>query len=268
MIKKIALASLSSVLFLFSAFSSAGDVEDFSPTFKFRNDTGCWPSRTNYGDNSGECRQKSEFTNDKPPVFWERYSETVDGKEHSLITYWVYYSNQNRCSSLGGAHPDDWEMVTVHVVDSELKHVTYGQHNGRYTLSAGGMDMDGTHPVVYVGKYSHGNYHDQRSQSNRAYNFNTGRFCFYWRDPRGADYTWQPTWYKHLTSIGRTSEFPGSTNPLQRLTRPQDMTVCRNDGGRVVAGIIDGTEDTCERNPEYLKDSRVTLKELFHLSNN
>ena len=112
--------------------SYAGEVEDFAPVYKLRSDLQCWPSYTNLGANSGTCRSKAEFLSDLPPVFWEDHTETKSGVTTRLITYWVYFSNQPKCSAIaGGDHVDDWEKITVHLEEGVLKHVTYNQHNGR-----------------------------------------------------------------------------------------------------------------------------------------
>ncbi len=253
-------------LFLIGSPVQADDKSQFRPVFKLRGDLECWPTAPSQGNNSGICRSKGDFLNNPPRVYWEKYQETVNGKVHKLITYWGYYGNQNACSTLGGAHVDDWENITVHIVDHQLKHVTFSQHNGRYTLAADSVELDSTHPVVYIGKYSHGNYHDQRSKcSANNWCYTTGRYCYYWRDPRGPGETWSPQLSK-LSNVGQSSVFPGSENPLTRDLRPHERTVCRTDGGRVIGGIIDGTENTCDRNPNYLKDETMILRDMFYLN--
>lgn len=244
----------------------ADDVNDFKPVYKLRTDNECWPTSPANGANSGECVTRSEYQATNVPVFWETYEENVNGKTHKLITYWNYYGDQNGCTTWDSGHADDWEAITVHVVNHELEHVTYWQHNGRYTKSADTIEKDGEHPIVYVGKYSHGNYHDQRSRASAdSWTFLTGGYCYYWKDPRGPGETWSPV-AQTLDSVGFDDVFPGSTNPNLRSERPHERTVCREDGGQVLAGIIDGTENTCERNPSYLQDETMTLQSLFYLN--
>ncbi|WP_231758632.1 hypothetical protein [Microbulbifer elongatus] len=249
-----------------TAASAAGNtVEDFRPLFKLRSDLQCWPTWPAAGGNSGDCVSKSAFIASAPPVFTETYGETVNGREHQLITYWAYYGNQNACSTFGGAHVDDWENVSVHLVDGNLRHITYSQHNGRYTITPDMAEMDGNHPLVYVGKYSHGSYHDQRARASAdAWAFFSGDYCFYWKDPRGPGETWSPQ-TRDLAEVGMASVFPGSQNPLTRELRPHQRTVCRVDGGQVIGGVIDATENTCARNPDYLQDPALTLQDLFYL---
>ena len=202
----------------------ANDISDFRPLFKLRSDLECWPTAPDQGNNSGNCLSKSEFLSSPPPAFWEQYQEVVNGKEHKLITYWIYFGNQNACSTLGGAHVDDWENVTVHLVDGELMHVTYSQHNGRYTKRASDIELDAQHPISYLGKYAHGNYHDQRSKcSADGWCYLVGDYCYYWKDPRGPGESWSPS-LAELSSVGVDSVFPGSQNPLTRDLRPHERT--------------------------------------------
>ena len=253
-------------LFALAPLVQASNVDDFRPVYKLRNDLQCWPSHAANGNNSGVCLSREQFNQDAPPVYWETHEETVNNRHHELITYWNYYGNQNGCTTLDGGHDDDWEAITVHVVDNEMKHVTYWQHNGRYTKRVEDIELDDSHPIVYVGKYSHGNYHDQRSRARfDAGAYATGTYCYYWRDPRGPGQTWA-SGLAALDSVGISSVFPGSTNPLNRDQRPHERGVCRTDGGRVIAGIIDGTENTCDRNPDYLKNGNMSLRDMFDLN--
>lgn len=252
-------------LFAFSFAVQANAIDDYRPVFKLRSDLECWPSHPAGGNNSGDCVSKASFLSSPPPLFVETYEEEVNGRQHQLVTYWAYYGNQNGCAAVDGGHVDDWENVTVHLVDGAAWHVTYSQHNGRYTRRYQDVEREGQHPVAFVGKYSHGSYHDQRSRcSADGWCYLTGNYCYYWKDPRGPGEVWSPA-TEPLSNVGAESVFPGSTNPLQRSVRPWDQPVCRTDGGRVIAGFIDATEDTCDRNPDYLKDEHMTLKEMFYL---
>lgn len=83
------------------------------------------------------------------------------------IDYWVFYAMQSYCASQVikvGYHAADWEHVTVLLrqdVHGEyrLERVAFHQHGGWYTRNRGEFELhDGTHPVAYVGKNSHGMY--------------------------------------------------------------------------------------------------------------
>jgi hypothetical protein len=252
-----------SILFTTSqAYAADQEVSTFKPIFNLRTDLRCWPSYTNTGANSGDCRSRQDFLADSPPIFWEDHLQTSNGVVHRLITYWVYLSHQSKCGLFGGDHVDDWEKITVHLENGKLKHVTYNQHNGRYTLDAASVPLTGgTHPLIYTGKYSHGSYHDQRS--NCALDgacYADMNYCFYWKDPRGPGVAWSPT-VVPLSDLSTTAIFPGSSNPHQRSSRPHRDKVCREDGGNDIALGI-GIENTCKRNPAYLKDDSMTLEEM------
>jgi len=258
------LITLLSYLFTMNSYADQ-DVTTFKPLFKLRSDLNCWPSYTNDGANSGDCRHRDHFLADQPPIYWEEHTETANGVTARLITYWVYYSHQGKCGIGVGEHVDDWEKITVHLENGKLKHVVYNQHNGRYILDAASAPMAGTHPIVYSGKYSHGSYHDQRS--NCAFdggcyvNFN---YCFYWKDPRGPGIDWSPS-LQPLSALSTTANFPGSTNPHQRSSRPHRDKVCKELGGNDIVGGI-GIENTCDRNPAYLKDETMTLEAMVEES--
>ena len=131
--KTIAAFIMASLYFL--SMASASELQDFKPVFKLRNDLQCWPTDPAQGLNTGTCTSKSIFQASPPYVYAESYSEFVGGNSHSLITYWAYYGNQNGCTTFDSGHSDDWEPVTVHTVNGSIRHVTYWQHNGRYTKS-------------------------------------------------------------------------------------------------------------------------------------
>lgn len=100
--------------------------------------------------------------------------------QQTRIHYWWFYGYQHPCFAGEGAHNGDWEhiMVTLAEDKSKVAAVTYSQHNGSYTRIAGprdapctpagsgrcagsrGFASEGSHPVVYVGKYAHGSYHN------------------------------------------------------------------------------------------------------------
>ena len=93
---------------LYSTSVWADDAQTYAPSFQLRSDLECWPSLTANGTNSGECRSRSDFEAAKPPIFWEQHTTMLNGVTAKLITYWIYYGNQNNCSTFGGGHVDDW----------------------------------------------------------------------------------------------------------------------------------------------------------------
>lgn len=70
----------------------------------------------------------------------------------------------------------------------------YNQHNGYYFKNPweSGVEMEGSRPVVYIGKVSHGAYHTGCNASNWLVGISTGRIgfclggCGYWDDFRST----------------------------------------------------------------------------------
>ncbi|MDQ1813463.1 hypothetical protein RBA41_09125 [Massilia sp. CCM 9210] len=110
------------------------------------------------------------------------YQARMIGRQ-TRINYWWFSGYQHACFAGQGSHNGDWEHVTVILTEdrSAVAAVSYYQHGDHYTRIAGpraapctpdgvgrcsgprGFPMNGTHPVVYSGKYAHGSYHDSNS---------------------------------------------------------------------------------------------------------
>jgi hypothetical protein len=115
------------------------------------------------------------------------------------IRYWWFYGYQDPCFMGKGKHNGDWENVIVILREDRnaVAAVSYFQHGGWYTRISGSHDApctpagtgrcggssgfrsDGEHPVVYVGKVSHGSFHDDNSAGPGG----AGQ-CAYWGDFR------------------------------------------------------------------------------------
>lgn len=149
------------------------------------------------------------------------------------VMYWFFYGWQDYCSPGQGEHPADWERIVVKIVDAQLDRVMYFQHQGQYTRVPGNYSVyDGTHPVVYVGKNSHGSYHDDGG---------SGTCCYYedFRNPADPPHhmkTWLnlqrlsldpdgPEWMRY----SGTQYWDGLTGPLHRS---QDADLCNLQGCR------------------------------------
>ncbi|HYD81620.1 MAG TPA: hypothetical protein VEC06_17595 [Paucimonas sp.] len=188
------------------------------------------------------------------------------------INYWWFYGYQHPCySAFGenfGEHNGDWEHVTVILKEdlSAVAAVSYYQHGGHYTRIAGprdapctpdgvgrcggskGFSSNGTHPVVYSGKYAHGSYHDANSFTIPG----PGECTYYgdYRNPASsADYL--QTWRKLVDLDGaqeswladdRTATWtwgPGgiSTHPTRRY--PNDAEHASACTGSAIYGVDD-----------------------------
>jgi hypothetical protein len=98
------------------------------------------------------------------------------GSNIAIIRYWFFYSWQSACATVPifnikiGHHDADWESVAVKVVDGKLDQVAFFQHGGWYTKKWGSFEVvDGTHPVSYVGKNAHGDFHDSGGRGGCLY---------------------------------------------------------------------------------------------------
>jgi len=150
-----------------------------------------------------------------------------------VLMYWYFYGWQDTCSPGLGSHDADWERSAVKVIDGQLDRVMYFQHEGQYTRVPGNYEVyDVTHPVVYVGKNSHGSYHDDGG---------SGTCCYFedFRNPGDADQHMK-TWLK-LVRLCQSEDCPewmrysgtdywdGLTGPLHRS---QDNELCNLQGCR------------------------------------
>jgi len=144
----------------------------------------CYPDCSNCGammidgrDESNCGMQNNDFstlTNGQVPTYYKVISDidsTVDTgpKGRLRIMYWWFYGFQKYCNPLEltepGEHHGDWEHIIVTTDPNRIRadSVTYSFHGVWYTRQWGGFeDIDG-HPVVYVGKLSHGNWHSNET---------------------------------------------------------------------------------------------------------
>lgn len=232
----------------------------FMPMFKMRTDQKCQPGIATRHE-VGKCRVERPVN---VPLYYESATveESNGTSKSTLHSYWVYYGMQSNCGPFdAGKHKDDWEHVDIHVQDGKIKHVIYSQHGGMYTLSKKDVPMENGRVVVYVGKYSHGSYHDQRKKCKFDKGCKkTGEYCKYWKDPRtGKSFDWYPS---KLLSL------PGF-RVHQENSVPIDDPVCKLEtGGFEWGGIeFEGPTNTCKRNPRYLtytnKAKPMTVRDMM-----
>lgn len=145
------------------------------------------------------------------------------------INYWWFYGYQHACWLDKGEHYGDWEhvMVTLREDRSAIAAVTFYQHNGSYTRIAGprdapctpdgtgrcqgsgGFQTNGSHPVVYPGKYGHGSYHD----SNGIGVDGAGNCAYY------ADYRNPASDADHMSSADKLIDLDGDAEPWIAVDR-------------------------------------------------
>jgi len=96
--------------------------------------------------------------NDYPRAAYAHVVNRAEGKDKTVIQYWLFYLVNNHDHSF---HEGDWEMVEV-ILDGGLEPAAaaYSQHHGgswRLWDEIEGTDI-GDHPIVYVAKGSHASY--------------------------------------------------------------------------------------------------------------
>ncbi|NJO02238.1 MAG: T9SS type A sorting domain-containing protein [Bacteroidia bacterium] len=106
------------------------------------------------------------------------------------IDYWWTYFRQQDCFGDIGGHDYDWEHIVVQVEKRSWPStgyqpisVTYFQHKGWYTRRFDDIERIGFHPVSYVGKIAHGNYHRGKDCGLYPEGVNWGaHLCYYFGD--------------------------------------------------------------------------------------
>jgi hypothetical protein len=121
-------------------------------------------------------------------------------RDTTVIMYWFFYGYQDTCTGRLGSHDADWERVAVKIRNGRLERVQYYQHGGHYTRQGNELEyFEGTHPIAYVGKNSHGSYHDAGGSGS----------CLYFEDFRNPGprdlrlHTWQ-----NLVELKETPDAP------------------------------------------------------------
>lgn len=111
------------------------------------------------------------------------------------IRYWWFYGYQPDADyGCGQEHAADWENIIVLVSEDKTNAaaVVFYQHNGWYTRLRGNAFqlLDGTHPIVYVGKTAHGSYHTGGGEGTCVYygDFRNPNSSMW---PQGALFTWE-----------------------------------------------------------------------------
>ena len=98
------------------------------------------------------------------------YQIITCGKQRRIV-YWWFYGYQHACDAIGnGTHNGDWEKVVVTLSEDQtsIAAVTFYMHGKHYTRlpAHDGIEIEeGTHPVVYVGKYTHASFYNEGGSS-------------------------------------------------------------------------------------------------------
>jgi hypothetical protein len=151
----------------------------FAPLLRFDQVQGatnkCFPSDAapyyaarKQGNHERICNtDASSILENRVPVYFDYQDCSGDT---TVIMYWFFYGYQDTCTGNLGSHDADWERIAVKVKDGRLERVLYFQHAGSYTRQGNDFSThDNTHPVVFVGKNSHGSYHDDGGSGSCLY---------------------------------------------------------------------------------------------------
>ncbi len=207
------------------------DQKQGEPNKCFPGDAGEYYEARKVGNQSRICNTSySSIQNAEIPIYYQ-YAGCKPDTEY--VMYWFFYGWQDYCSPGSGEHNADWERICVKIVNQSLDRVMFFQHEGQYTRVRGNYEVfQSTHPVVYVGKNSHGSYHDDGG---------TGTCCYFedFRNP-GSKNQYMSTWL-NLIRLFQDSDAPewmkydgvtywdGLEGPLHR---DQDNDLCHLQGCR------------------------------------
>ncbi len=178
----------------------------------------------------------SSILENRVPVYFDYQDCSGDT---TVIMYWFFYGYQDTCTGNLGSHDADWERIAVKITKGRLERVLYFQHAGSYTRQGSDYStFEGTHPVVFVGKNSHGSYHDDGGSGS----------CLYFEDYRNPGSrnlslaSWNnlvelsngwnaPEWMRDTSS----ANFDGIPGPLARGIDVCSLPGCAGNDARVGA---------------------------------
>jgi hypothetical protein len=101
------------------------------------------------------------------PVYYYRVTEDSG---YTAIQYWFFYAYNDFATSFDGVndHEGDWESIYLFFKDNRPVWATYASHIGEgkdlgRPWDPQALELEGTHPVVYVGGGSHASYHTREA---------------------------------------------------------------------------------------------------------
>eukprot|EP00879_Flechtneria_rotunda_P001333 GHRR01001483.1.p1 GENE.GHRR01001483.1~~GHRR01001483.1.p1 ORF type:complete len:354 (+),score=99.46 GHRR01001483.1:873-1934(+) len=174
---------------------TAALVKNFAPVFKFDTDAQFYPTTAEAYYTAGCTAKVCPMESFGAKVFDPSahvYYATISCGDQVRIKYHFFYNWQPPCMTsptTEGQHQSDWEDVTV-ILSADKQRVAavkYGQHGGHYLRLAGrdGFETENGKPVVYVGQYAHGSFHDSKGKSVIG-----PQSCAYYGDSRGGGISW------------------------------------------------------------------------------
>lgn len=231
----------------------AEQAKKFAPLLRFDQEQGqeekCFPSDAGDYYNARKSGSKERICNtdvgsidgNRVPVY---YSYENCSSDTTVIMYWFFYGYQDTCTGSLGAHDADWERVAVKIRNGQVERVLFHQHKGSYTRNPDSMEFDGTHPVVYIGKNSHGSYHDDggsgsclyfedyRNPGDKDHRLQSWNNLVELKDSQGA-----PEWMRTKSA----EFFDGIPGPLARGINLCSMVGCQGKDTKIGSSLCFGT---------------------------
>jgi len=216
-------------------------VKKYAPRLRFDSTAGsdakCFPSSAeDYyqarldRDHSRICNLNyTSVVNHSVPTYW--HAQRCG--PHLHVAYWSFYGFNDNCDCCSGSRDAWFESLVMKVRNFDnqtaaaLHEVRFGQKGGWYTRVPGHYETttDG-HPVAYVGKSSHGFYHDAGG---------SGTCCYYedFRNPTSADMH-MDTW-NNLVEFDNATQWMNEANPVawEGIYGPRfrsDWDLCKLNG--------------------------------------
>jgi len=212
-------------------------VHQYAPRLRFDSDAGtdeyCFPSsaedyydRRMKDDTSKICNlDYKTIQGGKVPTYY--HAQVCN--YHLYIAYWSFFGWNPNCDCCSGRRNAWFESLVVKVRDynlpgAKMHSVRFSQKNGWYTRIPGNYETlpDGR-PVAYVGKASHGFYHDDGG---------TGTCCYFedYRNPSDKN-QYQDTWLNLVAFNNQTRWMnDNSSQPWSGILQPQarpDLDLCK-----------------------------------------
>jgi len=214
---------------------------DYAPRLRFDSEAGkgrhCFPSSAedyynlrNHTKTSGRVCNLNYTTVDlgHVPTYWHAQACGA----HLHIAYWNFFGYNEHCDIFGDGRRDAWfESLVVQIrnykTHPQLHNVRFGQKKGWYTRVPSHYEVvDNTHPIAYVGKATHGFYHNPGGSGS----------CCYWEDFRNpwSNDQAQDTWLNLVEFDEKTPWMIDPTtavwNELQVPRYRSDWNLCQLTG--------------------------------------
>ncbi len=122
------------------------------------------------------------------------YARTTQMNTYTVVQYWFFYAYNDAAMN---QHEGDWEGVTILFSGTTPVYAAYSQHDSGQRAAWADVEVEGTHPVVYVAEGSHANYFRSYQGKLGAANDDVG----------GEGLALQPTDYS-IVALGEPGNHP------------------------------------------------------------